>query len=66
VDDVIYIPSEDRFIYAVDVRTGNGIWKFPVTGAPNVPAVIDGRIFVGTALGKVIAIGGTEPTPTGR
>jgi eukaryotic-like serine/threonine-protein kinase len=63
VDGVLYIPSGDRFIYAVDVSTGKASWKFKLQGAPNVPAIVDGEIFVGTDLGKVVAIGGSEPPP---
>jgi len=61
VDGVLYIPSSDRFIYAIDARTGKERWRFKVQGSPNVPAIVDGRIIVGTDLGKLIAIGGSEP-----
>ncbi len=57
------MPSADHLITAVDARTGAERWRFKLTGAPNAPAVIDGRVFVGTDLGKIIAIGGTEPVP---
>ncbi len=57
VDGILYVPSADRFIYALDVVTGMERWKFEVRGEPNVPAIVDGRIFVGTDLGKVVAIG---------
>ena len=63
VDGVLYIPSGDRFIYAVDVSTGKVRWKIKVQGAPNVPAIVDGELFVGTDLGKVVAIGGSVPAP---
>lgn len=66
VDGVLYIPSEDRYIHAVNVETGKERWKFPVVGAPNVPIVLNGRVIVGTSLGKVIAIGGTLPPSSGR
>lgn len=66
VDGVLYVSSSDHYIYAVDVGSGLEIWKFELKGAPNVPAIVDGRIFVGTDLGKIVAIGGTEPTATGQ
>jgi eukaryotic-like serine/threonine-protein kinase len=59
VDGVLYIPSGDRSIYAVDVSAGKARWRFKVQGAPNVPAIIDGKLFVGTDLGKLVAIGGS-------
>lgn len=65
VGNVLYVPAEDRFIHAVDVRAAKELWRFEVQGAPNVPAILDGRVFVGTNLGKVVAIGGTEPAAGG-
>ncbi len=64
VDGVLYVPSADQFIYAVDALTGTQRWKFKVQGAPNVPAIVDGRIFVGTDLGKIVAIGRSQPAPS--
>jgi outer membrane protein assembly factor BamB len=61
VDGVLYVPSADQFLHAIDVVTGTERWKFKVKGAANVPAVVDGRIFVGTDLGKIVAIGGSQP-----
>jgi eukaryotic-like serine/threonine-protein kinase len=61
-DGVLYVPCADRSIYAVDVRTGIQRWRFTVQGAPNAMAVVDGRIFVGTDLGKIYGIGGTLPS----
>ncbi len=58
---VLYVPSADRSIYAVDVASAAARWSLEVQGAPNATAIVDGRIFVGTDLGKVIAIG----TPPG-
>jgi eukaryotic-like serine/threonine-protein kinase len=60
----LYIPSADRKIYAVDAGTGLERWNVGVQGGPYGPAVIDGRIFVGTNLGKIIAIGGSGPSAT--
>ena len=59
VDGVLYVPSDDRFIHAVDADTAEELWKIEVQGVPNAATVVDGRIFVGTDLGKFIAIGGT-------
>lgn len=46
--------------------TGRQIWRFDVIGAPTMAAVLDGRVFVATDLGRVIAIGGAVATPEGR
>lgn len=48
-----------------DERTSDvAIWSFAVNGVPSRPSVIDGRVFVGTDLGKVIAIGGSGSSPS--
>lgn len=60
-DGVLYVPSADRSIYAVDLDSGTARWSFKVQGAPNATAIVDARIFVGTDLGKVIAIAGSLP-----
>ena len=64
VDGVIYIASADQTVYAVDRASGVAIWSFAVNGVPSTPSVIDGRVFVGTDLGKVIAIGGSSASPS--
>ena len=61
VDGVLYVPSEDRSIHAVDVNTAKELWDVEVQGAPNAATVVDGQMFVGTDLGKFMAIGGTQP-----
>jgi outer membrane protein assembly factor BamB len=64
VDGVLYVPSDDLVIHAVDVATAKERWRFSVQGSPNVPLIQDGRVFVGTSLGKVVAIGGTQTAPS--
>jgi outer membrane protein assembly factor BamB len=44
-------------VYAVDVRTGGRLWQQGVVGQPGPPAVVGGRLYVGTDLGVVVAIG---------
>jgi outer membrane protein assembly factor BamB len=54
----LYLGAEPRSVRAVDARSGRELWALPVVGNASSPAVIDGRVFVGTDLGRVVAIGG--------
>jgi hypothetical protein len=50
-----------RFVVSsLAAQTGAERWRIAVTGTPTTPAVIDGRVIVGTSLGKVVTIGGTD------
>ena len=60
VDNVLYVPSADRFLYALDTATGAELWRIAVDGEPTIPVVIGGRVIVGTSLGMVTAIVGSE------
>lgn len=60
VGDTIYVSSSDRIVRSLAAQTGVERWRIAVTGTPTTPAVIDGRVIVGTSLGKVVAIGGTN------
>jgi eukaryotic-like serine/threonine-protein kinase len=59
-DGTLYVSSADRHVYAIDPVSGMEQWKLEVEGTPTVPVVVDGRVFVGTDLGKVVAIEGTN------
>jgi outer membrane protein assembly factor BamB len=59
-DGTLYISSADRHVYAIDPVSGAAKWKVEVKGTPTIPVVVDGRVFVGTDLGKIIAIEGTS------
>jgi outer membrane protein assembly factor BamB len=54
---VLYLAGGDRAVYAVDARTGAEIWRQAVTGQPGAIAVVGDRVYIGTDLGKVVAIG---------
>jgi outer membrane protein assembly factor BamB len=54
---VLYVAGGDRAVYAVDGRTGKQNWALAVTGQPGAIAVVGGRLYVGTDLGSVVAIG---------
>ena len=65
VGDVLYVSAEPRAVVALDARLGDELWRVAVVGNASVPAVIDGRVYVGTDLGLVVAIGSPdEPTAT--
>lgn len=57
VDGVFYVATNARSVYAFDAATGAQLWKIDVIGSPTQPAVMEGRLFLGTTLGHVIAIG---------
>jgi outer membrane protein assembly factor BamB len=63
VDGVLYITSDDRKVHAIDVANHAESWAFAVTGTPGSPAIVDGRILVGTSLGKVVSVAGSSPPP---
>ena len=60
VDDVLYLSAEPRSVRAVDARSGVEFWNVEVVGNASMPAVVDGRVFVGTNLGRVVAIGDSD------
>lgn len=57
VDGVLYVTNDGRQVIALDASTGKVRWQQLVEGAPTLAAVIDGRVFVATSLGKVVALG---------
>ena len=59
VGNIAYVSSADQTIRAFNALTGEQQWSITVRGTPTMPAVIDGRVFVGTSLGRVVAIGGS-------
>ena len=63
VGGVFYATSDDRKIHAIDIAAHAETWSIAVKGAPSAPAIVDGRIIVGTSLGQVVSIVGTnEPS----
>jgi len=56
--EVLYVSGGDRAVYAVDAHTGVQIWRKTVTGQPGAIAVVRDRVYIGTDLGRVVAIGG--------
>ena len=58
----LYLPSADRFLYAVD-PAGTERWRFPLGSRPSASPVVayDGTVLAGTASGRLWAVG-----PDGR
>lgn len=59
VGDVLFVASEPHSVTALDAATGRVLWSIDVTGKPTMPAIVDGLAFVGTDLGRVVALGGS-------
>ena len=59
VGGTLYVTS--RNIHAIDIATHSELWTIAVAGTPSSPAIVDGRIIVGTSLGRVVSIVGTSP-----
>ena len=57
---------DDRKIHAFDIASHTETWAIAVKGTPRAPAIVDGRIIVGTNLGQVASIvGANEPSGAG-
>jgi eukaryotic-like serine/threonine-protein kinase len=60
VDGTLYVPSSDRRIYSIDASDGQQRWApVAIPGDPSGPAIVDGRLFVATTLGKLVCIQGS-------
>ena len=60
VREALYVSGTDWTVRALDAATGTRLWLVDVEGEPTIPAVLNGRVIVGTTYGKVVAIAGTE------
>ena len=57
VGDTMYVGSYDGVVRAIDRHTGEKAWEVTVAGQPTEPAVVDGRVYLGTSLGRAVVIG---------
>jgi outer membrane protein assembly factor BamB len=57
VDGVFYTSSNGHSVYAFDAASGTQRWRIDVAGSPTQPAIVGGRVVLGTNLGRVISIG---------
>lgn len=60
VGNVFYATGDDRKVHAIDIESHDELWSFGVNGTPTAPAIVNGRVIVGTSLGKVVSISGTN------
>jgi outer membrane protein assembly factor BamB len=63
VGGVFYATSDDRKIHAFDIASHTETWAIAVKGTPSAPAIVNGRIVVGTSLGQVASIAGSSAPP---
>jgi outer membrane protein assembly factor BamB len=57
VGGTLYITSDDSKIHAIDRSSHTDAWPaVAVQGVPSAPAIVDGRIIVGTSLGRVVSL----------
>jgi eukaryotic-like serine/threonine-protein kinase len=74
VGNVVYVGCDFFYLYALDTSTGNELWKAYILTASDFsatyvymyasPAVANGRIYIGTNEGNVLAFGETSTTPS--
>ena len=57
VGDTLYVSSYDGVVQAIDRHTGALAWAVEVNGQPTQLAVVDGRVYLGTSLGRAVVIG---------
>jgi outer membrane protein assembly factor BamB len=51
-DGVVYAASSDKYLYAIDLRTGQEKWKKLLNILTSSPGVLGNRVYVGDADGK--------------
>ena len=57
-DDIVYFGSDDGYLYAVDIQTGEEKWKFQASEFQvwSSPAIADGVVYIGTSEGHLYAV----------
>lgn len=57
VDDLVFIGSSDKKVYAIDVKNGQQVWAYQTTDAVEAaPCVIEGTVFIGSSDGFLYAL----------
>lgn len=55
---VVYVGSNDGYVYALNAGTGRRLWRYRTgLGVYSSPAVSDGAVYVGSDIGKIYAFG---------
>jgi len=60
VGNVVYIVGNGGPVEAIDATTGAPLWSVPIKGVPLAPTVVDGYLVVGTGIGTLYAIAGSN------
>lgn len=56
-ENIVYVGSDDWYLYALDIQQGYPIWRYRTRGAVvSSPAYADGKIFFGSADGNIYAL----------
>jgi outer membrane protein assembly factor BamB len=57
VNNIVYIGSSDKHIYAIDIKTGKQVWSRLLDNEIEAsPTVIENMVFIGTIAGTVYAL----------
>ena len=57
VDGVVYFGSENSYLYAVDIQTGQERWRVSVSdGFAASPAIADGVVYFGAGGGTLVGL----------
>ena len=64
VDGVAYVGSDDKYLYALDARTGDLRWQYETGDDVNSsPAVVDGVVYFGSDDDYLYALNAPRATP---
>lgn len=58
VEGVLYVTGSGGDLSALAADDGTALWRLPLGVATRAPAIIDGRIIVGTDVGTLLSLGG--------
>jgi len=61
VENVVYVGSDDTFLYALDASDGHEIWKFQTDGAvTSSPAIVNNCVFFGSTDNRLYSLDATN------